>query len=109
MTAVLYDTPGPKARVRNLGFGALGTILLVAALAYVVYRFAVTGQFSPQRWAWIEYVAIQELLLAALLNVLKAFGAGAVLALAFGAVFAAARLSEHRWLSAPATVVVEFF
>ena len=32
-----------------------------------------------------------------------------MLALVFGAVFAAGRLSDHRWLSGPATVVVEFF
>jgi glutamate transport system permease protein len=109
MTAVLYDIPGPKARARNLGLGGLGTVLIVAALGYVVYRFIVTGQFSGKRWGWIEYVAIQKLLLGALLNTLQAFALGAVLALAFGALFAACRLSDHRWVARPATVIVEFF
>jgi glutamate transport system permease protein len=34
---------------------------------------------------------------------------GAVLALLFGAIFAAARLSDHRWVRLPAAVIVEVF
>ena len=109
MTAVLYDIPGPKARARNLGLGGLGTVLLLAVLGFIAYRFLVTEQFSGSRWGWIEYVAIQKLLLGALLNTLQAFAMGAVLALIFGAVFAACRLSDHTWVARPATVVVEFF
>jgi glutamate transport system permease protein len=109
MTAVLYDIPGPKARARNLGLGGLGTVLVLAALGFVVYRFLVTDQFSGSRWGWIEYIAIQKLLLGALLNTLQAFAMGAVLALIFGAVFAACRLSDHNWVARPATIVVEFF
>jgi len=109
VTAVLYDIPGPKARARNLGLGGLGTVLLLAVLGFIAYRFLVTEQFSGSRWGWIEYVAIQKLLLGALLNTLQAFAMGAVLALIFGAVFAACRLSDHTWVARPATVVVEFF
>ena len=43
-------------------------------------------------------------LLAGLRNTLKAFALGSVLALAFGAVFAAGRLSDHAWLRWPSTV-----
>lgn len=109
MTAVLYDAPGPRARVRNLILGAIGTILIAALIVFVIYRFGDTGQFAARRWEWVQYIAIQELLLSATLNVLKAFAMGAILALAFGALFATCRLSDHRWLSAPGAVVVEFF
>lgn len=109
MTAVLYDAPGPRARRRNLLLGAAGVVVALCATAFVVYRFAVTGQFDPAVWQWILYKNIQLLLLDALLNTLRAFAVAAVLALVFGAVFAAGRLSDHRWLSGPATAVVEFF
>jgi glutamate transport system permease protein len=109
MTAVLYDAPGPRARVRNLGLGTIGSVIIIAFIAYVLYRFDATGQFAARRWEWIQYVAIQTLLLDALLNVLKAFAVGAALALTFGAVFAVCRLSDHQWLRTPAVVVVEFF
>jgi len=109
MTAVLYDAPGPKARRRNLLLGVVGVVVLLAAVGYVVYRFAVTGQFDPTVWEWILYKNVQLLLLDALLNTLRAFVVAAILALLFGAVFAAGRLSDHRWVSGPAMVVVEFF
>ena len=109
MTAVLYDAPGPRARRRNLLFGVVGVVVLLAAVGYVVYRFAVTGQFDPTVWQWILYKNVQLLLVDALINTLRAFALAAVLSLVFGAVFAAGRLSDHRWVSGPATVVVEFF
>jgi glutamate transport system permease protein len=109
MSAVLYDVPGPKARLRNRGLGGVGTLVLLCVVGFVAYRFAVTGQFDGAKWEFLEFKAIQLLLLDALLNTLTAFAVAAVLALLFGAVFAAGRLSEHTWISRPATVVVEFF
>jgi glutamate transport system permease protein len=109
VTTVLYDAPGPRARRRNLILGIIGVVVLAVAVGFVVYRFAVTGQFEPTVWEWILYVNIQLLLLEALGNTLRAFVVAAVLALLFGAVFAAGRLSDHRWIRGPATAVVEFF
>ena len=109
MTSVLHDAPGPRARRRNLLVGAVGTVLLLGAFAFVLLRFAATGQFDGRVWTWIQYKNIQLLLLDALLNTLRAFGLAAVLALLFGAVLAAGRLSDHAWLRGPATAVVEFF
>lgn len=109
MTAVLYDIPGPKARTRNRTLGVVGVALVVAAIAFVLYRLAVTGQFAAAKWNFITYEAIQYLLLDALLATLTAFALAAVLSLVFGALFAAARLSDHGWLRSPATIIVEFF
>jgi glutamate transport system permease protein len=108
MTAVLYDVPGPRARVRYRTFGVVGAVLIVAAIAFVLYRLAATGQFDGAKWNFITYEAIQYLLLDALLATLTAFALAAVLSLVLGALLAAARLSDHAWLRNPATVVVEF-
>jgi glutamate transport system permease protein len=109
MTAVLSDIPGPRARVRNRLIAVIGTVVAVAILGFVVYRFADTGLFTYDQWEWITFKTIQITLLNGLLATLQAFAAGAVLALAFGALFAAARLSDHAWVRAPAAAVVEFF
>jgi glutamate transport system permease protein len=109
MSSVLYDVPGPRTKARNATFGVLGSVLVLGVLAFVAYRLAVTGQFDPVKWGWLEYKTIQLDLLSALRATLSAFVVGAALALAFGALFALARLSEHAWLRAPATAVVEFF
>src|SRR5262249_43343278 len=72
-TSVLYDVPGPRARARNAGTGVVVVVLLVAALGFVVYRLAATGQFDAQLWEWIEYTQIQLTLLSALGATLRAF------------------------------------
>ena len=59
MSSVLYDVPGPKAKARNAGFGVVGSVLVLAVLAFIVYRFGVTGQFDAMKWGWLEYKTIQ--------------------------------------------------
>ena len=109
MSSVLFDTPGPRARVRHRLLAVVGVLAIAAIIGFVVWRFAEAGQFDGKLWSWLEYKTIQEDLLDALLNTLRAFAAGAVLALVFGAVFAAGRLSDHAFIRVPCTLVVEFF
>lgn len=109
MTAVLYDIPGPRARVRNNLIGVVGTVVVLGVLGFIVFRLVATGQFAPRMWEWITYINIQYLLLGALWNTVRAFLMAAVLSLALGAVLAAGRLSDHAWVNRPAMVLVEFF
>jgi glutamate transport system permease protein len=109
MSSVLFDVPGPRARLRHRLYAVLGTAVLVVLIGFVVYRFYESGQFESAKWTWIQYEKVQTDLLEALLNTLKAFAAGAVLALLFGAVFAAGQLSDHRVIRVPSMFVVELF
>ncbi|ASR37508.1 amino acid ABC transporter permease [Prauserella marina] len=109
MSMVLFDSPGPKARIRNRIYAVIGVLAIAGLLAFVIIQFANAGQFDGKMWEWIEYSKVQEDLLAALVNTLRAFAAGAVLALAFGAIFAAGRLSDHAIFRVPSTIIVEFF
>jgi glutamate transport system permease protein len=109
MSMVLFDVPGPKARIRHKIMAVIGIAAVAAALVYVVMRFVVTDQFTSRRLDWINYKQIQLSLVEAIGNTLGAFAVGAVLALVFGAIFAAARLSDHAWVRAPAAVIVEVF
>jgi glutamate transport system permease protein len=106
---VLFDIPGPRARARNRVLGIIGATLVLAILGYVIYRFSVTGQFDSQKWSILEFKQPQITLLNGYLATLKAAGVAAVLALALGAVLAAARLSDHAWLRGPSFAVVEVF
>jgi glutamate transport system permease protein len=107
--SVLYDAPGPRARARYRLYGLISSLVLAALLGYVVWRFYDTGQFSSRKWEIFEYKAVQESLLRGLLNTLRAAAVAAVLALALGALLAAARISDHRLVRAPAVLFVEFF
>ncbi|WP_182879352.1 MULTISPECIES: amino acid ABC transporter permease [unclassified Microbispora] len=107
---VLYDVPGPRARLRNnaltLGFGVV--LLLVAYFVWT--KFDEKGQWKGELWQpFLRADTWTELILPGLLNTLVAAALAAVLALLFGAVFGIARLSDHRWVRIPAAVVVEAF
>jgi glutamate transport system permease protein len=109
MSAVLTDIPGPKARIRYAAYGVVGTVVLLGLIGFVLYRLIATGQFDGNLWDWVQYTTIQEDILGALLETVKAFALGAVLALAFGATLAVGKLSDHKWISIPANAVVELF
>ena len=109
MTSVLYDIPGPRAVARNRILGVVSTVAIVGLLAWIGYRFYVTGQFEALKWQQFEYKQIQEELLDGYLSTLRAAGIAAVGALILGALLASARLSDHWIVRAPATFVVELF
>jgi glutamate transport system permease protein len=109
MSDVLFDVPGPKARIRHRGYAVAGTLAVAAFVWFVISKFAEAGQFDGDKWSWLQYEYIQLQLVAALGNTLRAFAIGALFALAFGAIFAAGRLSDHAFISVPSTAIVEFF
>lgn len=109
MSAVLFDVPGPKSRVRHRLYAVVGVLAIAAVIGYVIYKFADAGQFDAGMWEWVLYEQVQLEVLAALGNTVKAFATAAVLALVFGAIFATARLSDYAVIRVPAMLVVEFF
>jgi glutamate transport system permease protein len=109
MTNVLFDVPGPKARLRYRTYAVIGTLAVLAFLGYIGWRFYDSGQFTARKWEWLQYAQVQRDLVNAVLSTLQAFAAAAVLALIFGAIFAAGRLSDHAWIRRIAGFVVEFF
>jgi glutamate transport system permease protein len=109
MTSVLFDAPGPRARLRYRILAVVGVLALAALIAYVVWRFNASGQFASKKWEWLQYKQVQQDLISAMFATLQAFAVGALLALLFGAIFAAGRLSDHRPVRIVGSVVVELF
>jgi glutamate transport system permease protein len=108
--AVLYDHPGPRAKVRNnLLTVAFGVVLL--ALLYFVYaKFDGKGQWAGTLWKpFIQSTTWTQYILPGLGHTLEAAAVAMVLSLVYGLVFAVGRLSDHWWLRIPSGVVVEFF
>ena len=109
MSSVLFDVPGPRARLRYRLYAVIGIAAVLAFIGFVGYRFYDSGQFTARKWEWLEFTQVQKDLAGAVLATLQAFAAAAVLALIFGAIFAAGRLSDHAWIRRIAGFVVEFF
>ncbi|CAL9579492.1 amino acid ABC transporter permease [Streptomyces sp. enrichment culture] len=111
MSSVLYDTPGPKAKRRNVLLSVLFLVVFAAAVWWVIAKLDEKNQLDWDKWkpfftdsrVWTTYIwpGLENTLIAAALAM--------VIALPLGAVFGIARLSDHlpvRWASG---AVVEFF
>jgi glutamate transport system permease protein len=109
MSNVLFDVPGPRARVRHRIYGVLALLVLLALLGLVAWRFQQQGQFAYAEWEPFVTPAIVNDLFQGLLVTLKIAAVSIALAIVFGIVFAVGRLSDHRFISWPCFVVVEFF
>mgnify|MGYP002628029313 FL=1 len=109
-SSVLFDAPGPRARVRNHVISAI-TVVVVALVIWIIYaQLEAKGQLTAAKWEpfltanlWTTYV------LPGVEGTLTAAAVSIVLALVLGLLLGVGRLSTHagiRWVSA---VVVEFF
>lgn len=106
--SVLYDVPGPKAILRNRILGVLTIVVVVAVIAFFVWRLFATGQFAASKWEAFTYTRIWEQIAIGLWNTISAFALAAVGALALGFILAIGRLSDHAWLRWPVAAVTEF-
>jgi glutamate transport system permease protein len=108
--SVLFDAPGPRARIRNWVISAIAAVVTVVALWFVYSALESKGQLTAAKWEpfltgnlWKTYLlpGIQGTLIAAAVSV--------VLALAIGFVMGVGRMSTNRLISGFCAVFVEFF
>ncbi|WP_333737799.1 amino acid ABC transporter permease [Streptomyces sp. IBSBF 2806] len=110
MSSVLYDTPGPRAKRRNVLFSVVFSVLLALLLWWMWQKMDDKDQLESALWKpFVESEAWTTYLLPGLANTLKAASLAMVIALPLGAVFGIARLSDHRWVRGVSGTVVEFF
>jgi glutamate transport system permease protein len=109
VSSVLYDAPGPRTRRRVLIGSIVGAVVGIGVLVVVVRRLAEQGVFSRSQWEPFTDPGVQRFVLRAIWSTVKAALVAILLALVFGVVFAAGRLSERAWLRVPSVVVIEFF
>jgi glutamate transport system permease protein len=110
MSSILYDTPGPRAKRRNVLFSVLFFVVLALVLWWIWRTMDEKNQLTWALWKpFTESEAWTTYLLPGLADTLKAAALSMVIALPLGALFGIARLSDHRWVRGVAGVVVEFF
>lgn len=108
-SSVLFDAPGPKARMRNRLYAVIGSAGLLALLGFVVYRLAAKGQFDGAMWDIFNYAGVRNSIVTGLVSTLQAFAMAGVLSLVLAVLLAVARLSDHKPVSWVATGIIELF
>ncbi|MGB7819129.1 MAG: amino acid ABC transporter permease [Ornithinibacter sp.] len=108
---VLFDAPGPKARLRHRILTGVGIVIALGLVWVVIARMRTANQLEGTKWTplvtdpevWTQY------LIPGLIETLKAAALSVVFAGLFGLLFGMGRLSTNRWLRWACGVVVEFF
>ncbi|MBT2529445.1 amino acid ABC transporter permease [Streptomyces sp. ISL-99] len=108
-SSVLYDAPGPNARVRNRIYSVVGSLLILGLIGFAVFRLADRGHLAPEMWDIFNYAGVRTSLRDGILSTLQVFAVAAVLSLVLGVLLAVARLSDHRPVSLVATGFIELF
>jgi glutamate transport system permease protein len=107
---VLYDHPGPRAIRRNRVLTVIFGVAVLLLLWFIYARFDAKGQWEAGKWEpFTQAKTWTQFILPGLVETLRAAAVAMVLSLAFGVLFAVARLSVRWWISVPAGAVIEFF
>lgn len=106
--SVLFDAPGPRARVRN-NLVSAATILIVAVLAWVVLaRLSAKGQLTAAKWKpFLTADLWQTYVLPGILGTLTAAAISIVLAGILGMLLGIGRLSPNPLIRRPCAVIIE--
>jgi len=109
-SSVLFDAPGPRARIRNWVISAITVVVILAVAGLVYSRLNARGQLTAEKWEpflsadlWRTYV------LPGIEGTLTAAAASIVLALALGLLLGVGRLSTNTGIRSASSVFVEFF
>lgn len=108
-SSVLYDAPGPRARLRHRLYTVVGGLVVLGFLAWIFMALWDAEQITPENWEFLQEWGIVQNLLEGLRTTLLAAAVAISLAVAFGAVFAFGKLSDHAAIRLPSIAVIEFF
>lgn len=106
---VLFDAPGPKARVRNIIYTVIGGLAVLGGIVWIVLRLHDKGEFDPDLWDIFNYSGIRQNILDSLVATLKVFALAGVLSLVVAVILCVARLSEHRPVRWVAVAFIDLF
>ena len=118
MTNVLYDVPGPKARLRSRIASVVGLVVVVVGLVALIMALAaprvtasgteLPGMFDPSRWDILLDRAVWRGIAEGVWNTLRMAGVAAIGALVLGVLISFARTARTAWIRIPMVVVLEF-
>ena len=108
--SVLFDAPGPKTVARHRTYSIVSILVLVALVAFAVWRLYDRDQLEYALWEpFVTPKYLDFILVDGLLQTLKMAFFSIILAVVIGLVLGIGKLSDRGWIRWPAWLVVEFF
>jgi len=108
--SVLFDAPGPRARIRNRIITVVTALATLAVIWLVISALADKGQLTAAKWEpFLTANLWKTYLLPGIEGTLTAAAVSMVLALALGFVMGVGRMSAHRPIKWFCATFVEFF
>jgi His/Glu/Gln/Arg/opine family amino acid ABC transporter permease subunit len=104
----LFENPDSRTRAFLRVGTIIGALVLLGVAAVVVLRFYRAGQFAPRYWNFFAWGTTWKFLLSGLVGTMASGAMAALIALTFGLVLMAGRLSRIlpiRWI---AVALIEF-
>lgn len=112
--SVLYDHPGPKARMRSRIFGVVSLLALLGLVAWVLVTLKDQGQLDGEKWGPLlnpgheSFQQVWEIfLIPGLINTLKAAAISIVLSLIIGTAIGVLRMMLGRTARMPIVGLIE--
>lgn len=111
--SVLYEAPGPRARLRARYASVATGLVLFAVLAWVIYRLAQGGEFTYEKWGPLidptneNFTPLWTLLGKGLVNTLLAAGWSILFSLVIGTILALTRVTASAWYRWAVVGVIE--
>jgi glutamate transport system permease protein len=110
VSSVLYDVPGPRARMRYRLLSVVFGLVLLGLAWFIYAKFDAKGQWAAEKWKpLIQGDVWRNIIVPGLEGTIKAALVAGVLALVLGTLLGLGRLSEHWWIRVPAATIVELF
>ena len=108
--SVLFDAPGPRARLRHNVIAIVGGLAIAVLLFLLVRALAAKGQFTAAKWSpFLEPATWTAYLLPGLRGTLVAAFFSIILAIVFGILLGMGRLSQLSGVRWACGIFVEFF
>ena len=108
--SVLFDAPGPKTVARHRTYSVVSILVLVALVAFAVWRLYDRDQLEYALWEpFVTPKYLDFILVDGLLQTLKMAFFSIIFAVVIGLVLGIGKLSDRGWIRWPAWLVVEFF
>lgn len=107
--SILFDSPGPRTRLRHRLYTVVAVIGLLALIGGVLARLDAKGQLAYRLWEPFITPSYMQALFDGLVKTLEMAALAVVFSVVLGLVLGTAKLSERGWIRWPAWAVVEFF